>query len=128
MLLCRWRQVLEDRDFVRSTVRTCIMRKKVSFAFFKQWYWDCFDEDVQVCPVSCFRSQDQAPLASSFLWEPAERCLHSGNLQHSSRALSLLKLSGGHMGRVSAIGAYAGTLEASTCHVIGGITVQLQWR
>ena len=30
-------------------MRTCIMQKRVSFAFFKQWYWDCFDEDVQVC-------------------------------------------------------------------------------
>lgn len=28
------------------------MRKRVSFAFFKQWYWDCFDEDVQVCPTA----------------------------------------------------------------------------
>ena len=66
-LLCRWRQVLEDRDFVRSTVRTCIMRKKVSFAFFKQWYWDCFDEDVQVRPVSCSGSQSQVPLVRTFL-------------------------------------------------------------
>ncbi len=61
-LLCRWRQVLEDRDFVRSTVRTCIMRKKVSFAFFKQWYWDCFDEDVQVCLFSCTASLGPLPV------------------------------------------------------------------
>lgn len=49
--LYRWRQVVEDRDLLRSTVRTCIMQKRVSFAFFKQWYWDCFDEDVQVCSL-----------------------------------------------------------------------------
>ena len=41
--------MVEERDLLRSTVRTCIMQKRVSFAFFKQWYWDCFDEDVQVC-------------------------------------------------------------------------------
>ena len=41
--------MIEERDLLRSTVRTCIMQKRVSFAFFKQWYWDCFDEDVQVC-------------------------------------------------------------------------------
>ena len=29
-------------------MRTCIIQKRVSFAFFKQWYWDCFDDDVQV--------------------------------------------------------------------------------
>ena len=40
---------MEERIQQRSIVRTCIMRKRVSFAFFKQWYWDCFDEDVQVC-------------------------------------------------------------------------------
>ena len=51
--LCRWRQVIGERELLRNTVRTCIMQKKVSFAFFKQWYWDCFDEDVQVCPHVC---------------------------------------------------------------------------
>ena len=51
-LLCRWQQVLQERNLLRSTVRTCIMQKRVSFAFFKQWYWDCFDEDVQVRPTS----------------------------------------------------------------------------
>ena len=40
--------MIEERDLLRSTVRTCIMQKRVSFAFFKQWYWDCFDDDVQV--------------------------------------------------------------------------------
>ncbi len=40
--------MVEERELVRSTVRTCVMQKRVSFAFFKQWYWDCFDEDVQV--------------------------------------------------------------------------------
>ena len=44
--------MLEERIRQRSIVRTCIMRKRVSFAFFKQWYWDCFDEDVQVCVIS----------------------------------------------------------------------------
>ena len=43
--------MIEERDLLRSTVRTCIMQKRVSFAFFKQWYWDCFDEDVQVCKL-----------------------------------------------------------------------------
>lgn len=40
--------MVEERELLRNTVRTCIMQKRVSFAFFKQWYWDCFDEDVQV--------------------------------------------------------------------------------
>ena len=40
--------MIEERDLLKDTVRTCIMQKRVSFAFFKQWYWDCFDEDVQV--------------------------------------------------------------------------------
>ena len=39
--------MVEERELLRNTVRTCIMQKRVSFAFFKQWYWDCFDEDVQ---------------------------------------------------------------------------------
>jgi len=59
--------VINERDVLRNTVRTCIMQKKVSFAFFKQWYWDCFDEDVQVCPHLCLPALKHTSLMCLFL-------------------------------------------------------------
>ncbi len=67
--------MIEERDLLRSTVRTCIMQKRVSFAFFKQWYWDCFDDDVQVYNRHLSDSQRDAVKAeepshgASDLWE-----------------------------------------------------------
>lgn len=30
----------------------CIARKRISFRLFKQWYWESFDDDVQVSILS----------------------------------------------------------------------------
>ena len=70
--------MLEERDLLRSTVRRCILRKRVSFAFFKQWYWDCFDEDVQVCLTSQSALQAQMLVMTSILRTPPGTGVHSG--------------------------------------------------
>ena len=37
-----------DRCAALDRLRTCISRKRISFRLFKQWYWESFDDDVQV--------------------------------------------------------------------------------
>ena len=45
----RWRQVCQERAGAVERLRTCITRRRIAFRVFKQWYWESFDEDVQVC-------------------------------------------------------------------------------
>ena len=49
MVACaRWRHVCRERADAVERLRTCITRRRIAFRVFKQWYWESFDEDVQV--------------------------------------------------------------------------------
>ena len=43
-----WVGLWREQRAAREQVRTCITRKRIFFCLFKQWYWDSFDNDVQV--------------------------------------------------------------------------------
>ncbi len=46
--LCRWHAAWQERCQALERLRVCISRKRISFRLFKQWYWESFDDDVQV--------------------------------------------------------------------------------
>jgi len=46
--LCRWHAAWQERCQALERLRLCISRKRISFRLFKQWYWESFDDDVQV--------------------------------------------------------------------------------
>ncbi len=58
-----WLGVVEARKAREDELRRCIKRKKLAFGLFKQWYWQCFDEDVQATIRRLFHST--APAAHS---------------------------------------------------------------
>jgi len=43
-----------------SQLRTCLRRKRVAFASFKQWYWDSFSSEVQSTLLRMFHTADAA--------------------------------------------------------------------
>ena len=45
---CRWHAAWQERCQALDRLRVCISRKRISFRLFKQWYWESFDDDVQV--------------------------------------------------------------------------------
>ena len=46
--VCRWHAAWQERCQALERLRVCISRKRISFRLFKQWYWESFDDDVQV--------------------------------------------------------------------------------
>lgn len=38
----------QESKAIRERLKACITRQRISFALFKRWYWESFDEDVQV--------------------------------------------------------------------------------
>lgn len=44
----RWHAAWQERCQALERLRICISRKRISFRLFKQWYWESFDDDVQV--------------------------------------------------------------------------------
>lgn len=38
----------EEKRDMYARLKACITRQRISFRLFKQWYWESFDEDVQV--------------------------------------------------------------------------------
>lgn len=51
-LACRWHAAWQERCQALDRLRVCISRKRISFRLFKQWYWESFDDDVQVRDTS----------------------------------------------------------------------------
>lgn len=47
-VVCRWHAAWQERCQALERLRVCISRKRISFRLFKQWYWESFDDDVQV--------------------------------------------------------------------------------
>ena len=47
-LVLRWHAAWQERCQALERLRMCISRKRISFRLFKQWYWESFDDDVQV--------------------------------------------------------------------------------
>ena len=43
--------VLEEKAAARDNLRRCLVRKRVAFRLYRQWYWESFDDDMQVCVV-----------------------------------------------------------------------------
>jgi hypothetical protein len=44
----RWHGAWRARVEATARLAACITRKRVAFTQFKAWYWQCFDENVQV--------------------------------------------------------------------------------
>lgn len=42
-----WRGVAEEKAAATEELKRCLLRKRIAFRQFKQWYWDSFDEDLQ---------------------------------------------------------------------------------
>lgn len=48
--LAHWRRLLAERREAQESLKRCLTRKRVAFRLFRQWYWESFDEDMQVQP------------------------------------------------------------------------------
>lgn len=46
--LGHWRRLLAEKREAEEGLRRCLTRKRVAFRLFRQWYWESFDEDMQV--------------------------------------------------------------------------------
>jgi len=44
---CCWLEQVQERRRQMDELKACIKRKKIAFAYFKQWYWSAFDAEVQ---------------------------------------------------------------------------------
>lgn len=49
-----WREVVAQRTAARNELSRCIIRKRLAFQQFKQWYWESFDEDLQATLQAMF--------------------------------------------------------------------------
>eukprot|EP00887_Chlorella_sp_A99_P005659 scaffold1.g5659.t1 len=58
--LAHWRGLVSERDAARDNLRRCLLRKRVAFRLFRQWYWETFDEDMQETLRSMFEVADAA--------------------------------------------------------------------
>lgn len=46
--LGHWRQLLAERCQAQEDLKRCLIRKRVAFRLYRQWYWESFDDDMQV--------------------------------------------------------------------------------
>jgi hypothetical protein len=46
--LAHWRRLLTEKAEAADNLRRCLTRKSVAFRLFRQWYWESFDDDMQV--------------------------------------------------------------------------------
>lgn len=46
--LAHWRRLLADKAAAADNLRRCLTRKRIAFRQFRQWYWESFDDDMQV--------------------------------------------------------------------------------
>jgi hypothetical protein len=42
-----WRGVAAEKTAATEELKRCLLRKRIAFRQFKQWYWDSFDDDLQ---------------------------------------------------------------------------------
>lgn len=47
-IFAAWESVVAERKHAEEELKRCLIRKRMAFKQFKQWYWDSFDEDLQV--------------------------------------------------------------------------------
>ncbi|GAX73006.1 hypothetical protein CEUSTIGMA_g458.t1 [Chlamydomonas eustigma] len=59
-LVAMWKLVVKHHQMELEKLRACVMRKKIAFNHFKQWYWDAFDSDVQDTIRKVFSTTDSA--------------------------------------------------------------------
>lgn len=48
LFVLRWHAAWQERCQALERLRACITRKRISFRLFKSWYWQTFDDDMQV--------------------------------------------------------------------------------
>jgi len=46
--LAHWRRLLAERREAEENLKRCLIRKRVAFRLFRHWYWESFDDDMQV--------------------------------------------------------------------------------
>ena len=46
--LWHWQAVLQERNAAADNLRRCLIRKRVAFKLFRNWYWESFDDEMQV--------------------------------------------------------------------------------
>jgi protein SFI1 len=44
----QWQAALQERKAALDNLRRCLIRKRVAFKLFRNWYWESFDDEVQV--------------------------------------------------------------------------------
>ena len=54
-----WRSVVAEKTAATEELRRCLLRKKIAFTQFKQWYWDSFDEDLQATLRAMFEFETE---------------------------------------------------------------------
>ncbi|KAL4431049.1 hypothetical protein ABPG75_006305 [Micractinium tetrahymenae] len=60
--LAHWRRLLAERREAQENLKRCLMRKRVAFRLFRQWYWESFDEDMQETLRTMFEITEDAAL------------------------------------------------------------------
>lgn len=53
-----WRAAIEHRRRATENLRACLTRKRVAQRWFLRWYWDAFDDDIQVALANILGTAD----------------------------------------------------------------------
>ena len=52
-----WRDLAAQRAAAQEELRSCLIRKRIAFRHFRQWYWDSFDSDLRATLRAMFDTE-----------------------------------------------------------------------
>ncbi|GAB4817699.1 hypothetical protein N2152v2_004745 [Parachlorella kessleri] len=55
-----WQAVLQERKTAADNLRRCLIRKRVAFKLFRNWYWESFDDEMQETLRTMFEVTNEA--------------------------------------------------------------------
>ena len=68
--LAHWRRLLAERREAEENLKRCLIRKRVAFRLFRHWYWESFDDDMQVSQCAVWAPLEKAQCVEC-CWLPA---------------------------------------------------------
>ncbi len=74
-----WRSVAEETAAQTEELKRCLVRKRIAFKQFKQWYWDSFDKDLQATLRAMFDFEADAEETAAAL-AALEQQQHNGGM------------------------------------------------
>lgn len=104
-----WRSLAAERAAAQEELRKCLIRKRVSFRIFRQWYWDSFDSDLQATLRAMFEMDDEFAYggfsgASSVLASPIKSDLQAKDDGKSNQLIPYRSILNGNQTNYNQIG------------------------